>query len=354
MYKRGIIVFSVFHLFFFSCSQKSVEEQSDLGFEKSISLNNGERLSLSDEINRSSDMIIINDKMVIADKDDEYYFKVFNILEEKFEGDLGKIGEGPCEIGFPTYLQAVPNNYDDIGLVLKSNFGYQEMSLVSFDKSEESNCNNGIEKIAFDFMNYVKVADSLFIGTGIFQKKYASFKIGEQSYEELAINYPYLSAEMKSVPNSIPMSQQGKFRIKPGGKSILFTHSSNPFFDILEIENNNITLKFRMEGEAPDFKGSDSPSGMSAVMTDENIYGFISSSTTDDFIYLLYSGKTRVQGNENYADEIWVYDWDGNPIKKFLLDQEVNQIAVSPNDEFLISYHDDGKPNLTRYKLGGE
>ena len=82
MYKRGIIVFSVFHLFFFSCSQKSVGEQSDLGFDKSISLNNGERLSLSDEINRSSDMIIINDKMVIADKDDEYYFKVFNISEK--------------------------------------------------------------------------------------------------------------------------------------------------------------------------------------------------------------------------------------------------------------------------------
>ncbi|SFU05025.1 TolB-like 6-blade propeller-like [Algoriphagus locisalis] len=299
-------------------------------------------------------MIIIKDKLVIGDKDDEYYFKVFNVMEEKFEGNLGKIGEGPCEIGFPTFIQAIPNNLEDIGLVLKSNFGYQEMSLLSFDESEETNCKNGIEKIAFDFMNYVKVADSLFVGTGIFQKKYASFKIGEQSYEELAIDYPYLSPEMKSIPNSIPMSQQGKFRIKPDGTSLLFTHSSNPFFDILEIENNNITLKFRMEGEAPDFIGSDSPKSMSAVMTDENKYGFVGSSTTDDFIYLLYSGKTRIQENENYANEIWVFDWDGNLIKKFLLDQEVNQIAVSSNDEFLISYHDDGKPNLTRYDLGGQ
>ena len=86
-------------------------------------------------------------------------------------------------------------------------------------------------------------------------------------------------------------------------------------------------------------------------MRDENIKAFIGSSVTNDFIYLLFSGKTRIQRNGDYANEIWVYDWEGNQIKKFLLDQEVNQIAISPNDELLINYHDDGKPNLTRYDL---
>ncbi len=351
MQKKKSLILLFIHLIFFSCNPKTDQLNSDSPFKEIHSISNGKRLDISEVINRSSDMILINDKLVISDKNDEYYFKVFNINNETFNGSLGKIGEGPCEIGFPTFLQTIPSNDHDIGLVLKSSFGYQEMSLELNSSSEEAECKNGIEKIAFNFMNYVKVNDSLFIGTGIFQKKYASFKIGDKNYTELAIDYPYLSAGMKTVPNSIPMSQQGKFRVRPNGNNILFTHSSNPFFDILLVEKNSISLKYRMEGEAPDFIGSDSPTSMSAVMTDENIKGFIGSSVTNDFIYLLFSGKTRIQGNGDYANEIWVYDWEGNQIKKFLLDQEVNQIEISPNDDFLINYHDDGKPNLTRYDL---
>lgn len=351
MFKTQPILLPIAFVLFISCAGKPDREISKSEFQEISPIHEGKPLSISGEINRSSDILFVKDKLIISDREDDFYFKVFNINKMTFDGPLGKIGEGPCEIGFPTFLQPIPSDDKAIGLVMKSSFGFQEMSLEITKNSEEQDCKNRVDKIPFDFMNYVKVSDSMFIGTGIFQKKYALYQSGQEGYEELDIEYPYLPAEITHVPNSIPMSQQGKFRIKPDGKAVLFTHGSNPFFDILEVDKGKITLKFRWEGEAPDFNGSDSPSGMSAIMTDENIYGFISSSTTENYIYLLYSGKTRNQGNEKYSNQIWVYDWSGKPIKKIKLDQEVNQIAVSPDDKYLISYHDNGKPNLIRYEL---
>jgi hypothetical protein len=52
-----------------------------------------------------------------------------------------------------------------------------------------------------------------------------------------------------------------------------------------------------------------------------------------------------------YSKTVLVYDWEGNPIKVLELDQELNLISVSQNDDYLVGYVDDGQANLYKYKL---
>jgi len=337
-------------ILFFSCTNKPSESDQGVNKITFYDLEGGIKLSISEDINRSSDIMIVGKNLIVGDKDDEFYFKIFDLETDSFLSSLGKIGDGPCEIGFPTFIQSVPNNDSLLGLILKSKFGYQEVSMTS-SLPDQKNCQNEMQMIDFNFMNYIKVSDSLFFGTGIFQKKYAIWKEGQDGFEELPIDFPYFPKEVRSVPGHVPMSQQGKFSVKPDGKKIIFTHLTNVFFDILTIEQERIVLSRRMEGPAPIYQGSDNPNQISAMMSEENIFGFISSSVTDKAIYLLYSGKSRSDGDTQISNQIKVYDWEGNEISNLKLDQEVNQIAVSPDSKFLITYHDDGKANLTKYEL---
>jgi hypothetical protein len=72
---------------------------------------------------------------------------------------------------------------------------------------------------------------------------------------------------------------------------------------------------------------------------------------TDSYIYGLYVGKTyselntNGQGIKDYANEIHVWDWDGNPIIRFILNRHVFSFSVSTSDEFIVcsTLNDDDK-----------
>ena len=65
---------------------------------------------------------------------------------------------------------------------------------------------------------------------------------------------------------------------------------------------------------------------------------FLGGTTTNKYIYLLYSGKKFKEEKSFRGDQIFIYDWDLNPIKQITLDREVFQISVSRDDKTLYSY----------------
>ena len=52
----------------------------------------------------------------------------------------------------------------------------------------------------------------------------------------------------------------------------------------------------------------------------------------------MYSGKKFKEEKSFRGDQIFIYDWDLNPIKQITLDREVFQISVSRDDKTLYSY----------------
>ena len=78
--------------------------------------------------------------------------------------------------------------------------------------------------------------------------------------------------------------------------------------------------------------------------TKETKKTFVGSAFTDDFIYLIYSGHKPENRSESdrfkwqTGASIFVYDWNGNPVKKINLDRRINTIGVSNDNETIYSY----------------
>ena len=50
----------------------------------------------------------------------------------------------------------------------------------------------------------------------------------------------------------------------------------------------------------------------------------------EDYVYLLYSSKTVEESGEDAynCEDLYVYDWDGNPVRHYMLSQPLYSISV--------------------------
>lgn len=72
--------------------------------------------------------------------------------------------------------------------------------------------------------------------------------------------------------------------------------------------------------------------------TEQTYYTFRSGFTTNKYIYLLYYGKKNDSKNHIDGDIIFVYDWNGIPIKKLFLDRMIQGFAISSDDENIYAF----------------
>lgn len=77
--------------------------------------------------------------------------------------------------------------------------------------------------------------------------------------------------------------------------------------------------------------------------------------STDNYIYALYIGKVNKEIGEEMGDdssnEIHVWDWQGNPVKKVILDKKIFSFIVTSNDEYLICSSVRNIDSFYRYPL---
>ncbi|UZD20939.1 TolB-like 6-bladed beta-propeller domain-containing protein [Algoriphagus halophytocola] len=333
----------LFFLAILACKPKTSEyaKSNEFPISKSIS---GVRNPISDQINRSFEIITAEDKLIVSDKKDEYLFTVFDLTTNELTTHFGQIGQGPCEFEFPTSLQLIHSTDGTIELALfnRSRWRFQTLDFSTFD------CISTPSKpLDFNFQKVVWVRDSLFFGIGIFPNKYAIINQNESKATVLDIPYPFNDENLNLSPN-IAMNQQGDIFLKPDRSKILVTSNFSPFFDIIDAHDFKVIK--RMEGWAPSVLDNENSNIISTSLKRDNKFGFISSSVTDEKIYLLYSGK-NFDNNPYSSNKLHIYDWDGNRIEEIQLNIEVEQIAVSQDGKKIYTYHDDGEANIFQFDL---
>lgn len=340
-----LYIFTLF-LLALGCSSKHEDAKEFYGFNKFQSLN-GKRLELGDNIKQAFDLFIIGELLIVSDPNETYHFTLIDLAEEKKAGEFGKMGDGPCELAFPAYLQLSGNGSKVIGVLNKQKFIYQEFDLSS---QNLDTCINVSSKFSFNYQKIIKAQEGVYVGTGLFQNRFAITRAGESGPSLFFGEYPFRDDLAEFDHNILAMAYQGDLLIKPSGGKFVSTSRSSFNFDIVKIGADG---SFEIETEnrfwVPSFTGN-TGSFISAVMTSENKYGCLSTSVSDDFIYILFSGKTKKE-NGNLSKTVLVYDWEGKPVKVLELDQDLELISVSQDDKTLIGYVDDGQANLYKYNL---
>lgn len=110
------------------------------------------------------------------------------------------------------------------------------------------------------------------------------------------------------------------------------------YTDVIEIYNKDGELKHSLHGPYSfniDFFSR--PDG-SMGKTEKTRKAYVKSYVTENHIYLLYSGCKRMDENWSNGTELFVFSWDGKPLKRYLLNEPVNSFAINEADNKIYSY----------------
>ena len=302
-------------------------QEINVTFKKFIKTGNGipGRLYLSDST-------IIVKGMPTANEDDFYYFYQYALNTKTLIGKYFKEGRK-----FGQSLAPISS-----GVIARKfwihDFTLNKISIVDLSVRRAPADSSGIKEFPLThFYSSVQLVDNnTFIGCGA---EHSTFKIQEVELPSSKEISEY--GEFLDVPDGYPF-----FAWKMGYASFIFYSENHDkaalayrFADRVEIydrkTHKSITIK-GPEGYDAEFEAAKVGSADISIRTDKSRLAFLSAGTvTSDYLYLLYSGKNHEAVNAPYGQCIYVYDWNGKPVKKINLDRPISGFTVSADNKIL-------------------
>lgn len=340
MYMKNWEIVIGFVFFIISCSERQDtfdSFKSELIYSK--------RLNISDSIGFSADLLFVNDFLVVSEYEGLDYFKIIDIKSDIVVKKFGKIGEGPCEIKLHSNIQKVGTS--SIGVYVRPDFNYVEYNLENLDSLY---CHNETNEFDFNFQKLVNLDKGRFLGVGLFNGRYVLTNNKNYRIDSVFLDYPF-DNELNISFEEKAMLFQGDFTIQPLIYRVAFATRSFEALDIFSFDGKEMEVINRISGnKLPAFSSENDGTTISANLSESNIWGYLSVSSSNSHIYLLYSGK-RTDDDFQKSNIVLVYDWEGNPIREIVLDQEVSIIAVNETGKNLVGYLDDGRSNFYLFDL---
>ena len=165
--------------------------------------------------------------------------------------------------------------------------------------------------------------------------------------------YPYRDEEERGLSGIIKSQvYQGDVTIAPSGKRFLSCILCGDLVSIYEY--NEATGYFQpkknMYTTFPEYKyQGDNYFGVSR----ECPFTYLDAASTDDYIYLLYSGKTTqdVGLTAFYGNRIFVLNWEGEKVAELQCEQDLAALCLSPDGKtmYVIAYNPE--PEVMYFRL---
>lgn len=277
-------------------------------------------------------MIISDSTLILGNhaSGQEYYLHNYSLSTHKFSKPYIAKGRGPGEIvGMASF--GLCGNY-----LMINDFTGKKMMLI--DKNKAISGDLGLDRIEYSFENNryyrINLIDSVqCIATG---GEISKFKIQKIDLPTGAIEE---FGKLKSYPKDLPsnvftMASLTQSFLKPTKNKMVLAYV---YTDIIEVFDLNTKKSISLQGPEK-FDSHFRIHNDKWLENNQTRVAFLGGTTTNKYIYLLYSGKKFKEEKSFRGDQIFIYDWDLNPIKQITLDREVFQISVSRDDKTLYSY----------------
>lgn len=328
--KNSYWILSVFFCFCIGCTKdkiklNSVTEKFDsFPLEESLKF-----VPVADFIpDEPSKMLLRGDNLIIQTfcKAKEKHLVIYSLTKKQVINEAVKYGDGPNEI----LSCEICLNDNKLWLydMMKKQIG--ENTVSSYLSGNPLIHWHKLENYYYDI---AILNDSIMLGTNNMQSKH---KI---SYINLSTGKVTGKANYSYLDNSINLgalidASSCYIDINSKTKDILLSYRYTDMIEIYDMEGN---LKYALQGPEK-FDIEFSPAGKSMRKTKETRKAFVNSYVTEKYIYLLYSGCKRTEENWPYGTEIFVFSWNGKPIKKYTLGQPVYAFAVDEENQKIYSF----------------
>lgn len=185
----------------------------------------------------------------------------------------------------------------------------------------------------------------------------ATYQLGDSALHFIPFPYP----EDGLSDMSRTMSYDGRLYKHPSEEKFLYACYSGRWVFTFELEGNSMKNMLPLYGLVPQFKLKKDGVGVSksendfmganAFVTAKHIFVHLHEFMWKDF----FENKIENQGYPYwFANQIYVFDWDGNPVKRIKLDSYVHGYVLDSSERYLYALTKDVKTDdvsFLRYSL---
>ncbi|WP_019539948.1 BF3164 family lipoprotein [Proteiniphilum acetatigenes] len=336
MKTRILIIFNAILLF--SCN-KTVNNPIQ-HFEKSQKqrLTHSRVIDLEEfDILRPGQVIRKDDSYMVWDLKNEKMFHLVNFDSKKVIKGI-KIGNGPGEIISPSSLQLKDGRF------LICDTDREKISRIDIS-SDTTLTLKEVEDINFDTRLFViNYQGSHIIATGLFDDAwFASLKGNGEIISK--VDFPSFEETSNTTGMELSMLYISTHIVnKPDNKKVVAATQDLGVISFFNYINGSILEEYKqIKYYGPKFilleRGG-------IAWSKDGPIGFCDLDCDDDYVYALYSGRTFTEhGMESHhCENLLVYDWDGNPVKHYILDTPLFSMKFDneKNTIYGIGYNPEG------------
>ncbi len=332
----------------FSCSQKNNSENSFQSFSlKSFPVTKSidSKKYVFEKILTPHMLTIKNGKIIVGSISGENLVHIIDQVTMRYLAGKGNQGEGPDELQNAwEFDQGFSNN--SIWVYSNTGKSLNEFDLSDTSTSAISNIRQKGDWIQGMSMNWL--GKNQIISYMNFSN--SKFVVFDSMGIEISQVGPWTTITTITDENKFVLSDlnQGSKSINSAKLKMVLAKVKYDEFEIFDLDNQSVKvikgpiteeLKYEIQADG----------NVNVANEDENsVYGYNNSYMTENYIFLVFIGKTRKQLRElkETSRDIFQFDLDGKPIAHFRTNVAIRSIAVDEKEKKIYAITEDREPGI--------
>ncbi|MDR3218226.1 MAG: TolB-like 6-bladed beta-propeller domain-containing protein [Dysgonamonadaceae bacterium] len=297
----------------------------------------------------SGEMRLIDSFLIISDAYNEPLYRIYKITDNnqlEYISGFGAKGEGPNEFLFNSYMQIGEDRLSILDQTLLRNY------FIDFHKLANPDVDSFMVaksvKNAANFHALIEVSDDLYVGNGSFHDGMFAFYC-DDSVIQTHIPFPEDGISASHIQKGL--AYQGACLKQTGGNKLVFAGHNGHFLEIYNIKDTLMQKVFSDVYEFPRYTPEDGGNFIEVNFAQDDLLGFLDVFATSEYIYALYCGKKYGDNRAFLANIIYVYNWNGERIKKYILDKELSGICVNKENTKIYGLYTDSNDDRLKIVL---
>lgn len=286
-------------------------------------------------------LVCDGENLVVYDYHSNSSYTLFDEKTGEYIARFGIIGQGPTEIPVGCYgylLKGCFSVFDDqTRMVMQYNLDSLRSGKVNAAPKRLTKYDIPDAQMS----RLIAINDSTFFSAGTYRARY-QYLLFDKNNKVLDYGVDIFNvADSAFNENTKFLSNQGDLIMHPEKKKFAYSVNFSSNIDFLELVDNKIKLIKSLRLGNPISKpvtNSIGGGGMyySVDLTENSLIGYINICGSGDYVYALYSDKKAIESARK-SNVVLVFDWSGNPVKKYLLDTDAYYIAVDGAEQSMFA-----------------
>lgn len=302
------------------------------------------------------EMELLDSALIILNLKDDKFFQIFTFPDLKYLGGFIEKGRGPNEeVSINPYIRHVSGNKLMFKTLVAVKIAQLNMNIRKLNIIKTIHIPGELINI-----NHPFIIDNILYGYNVSRKTNKEFVGYEQATNSIFDFGPSYPKVGKKIPSKFRNNIFAKaITVKPDQSSFASVYDLFPLLRIYSRNGNLVKETYYNNGQI-------FPSAVMSHPTQEEankvMQNYRKIKASNQYIYALYNGKTIGESNIEFnkdglgglrdiSNEIHVWDWNGNPIMKILLDKEIFSFCITPDDKSIICTSINNLNTLFKYDI---